>query len=130
MLVIHDDNSIYLTRGDVASIQITALNSSGEEYLFKSGDIVRFSIFEKGRYDNLVLRRDVEVTTETKFVSINLSGNDTKIGELINKPKQYWYEVELNPDTAPQTIIGYDNNGPKILTLFPEGVEPEWALNQ
>ena len=130
MLVIHDDNSIYLTRGDIASIQITALNSSGEEYLFKSGDIVRFSIFEKGRYDNLVLRRDVEVTTETKFVSINLSGNDTKIGELINKPKQYWYEVELNPDTAPQTIIGYDNNGPKILTLFPEGVEPEWLLNQ
>lgn len=130
MLVIHDDNSIYLTRGDIASIQITALNSSGEEYLFKSGDIVRFSIFEKGRYDNLVLRRDVEVTTETKFVSINLSGNDTKIGELINRPKQYWYEVELNPDTAPQTIIGYDNNGPKILTLFPEGVEPEWLLNQ
>ena len=130
MLVIHDDNSIYLTRGDIASIQITALNSSDEEYLFKNGDIVRFSIFEKGRYDNLVLRRDVEVTTETKFVSINLSGNDTKIGELINKPKQYWYEVELNPDTAPQTIIGYDNNGPKILTLFPEGVEPEWLLNQ
>ena len=130
MLVIHDDNSIYLTRGDIASIQITALNSSGEEYMFKNGDIVRFSIFEKGRYDNLVLRRDVEVTTETKFVSINLSGNDTKIGELINKPKQYWYEVELNPDTAPQTIIGYDNNGPKILTLFPEGVEPEWLLNQ
>lgn len=130
MLVIHDDNSIYLTRGDIASIQITALNSSGKEYLFKNGDIVRFSIFEKGRYDNLVLRRDVEVTTETKFVSINLSGNDTKIGELINKPKQYWYEVELNPDTAPQTIIGYDNNGPKILTLFPEGVEPEWLLNQ
>lgn len=130
MLVIHDDNSIYLTRGDIASIQITALNSSGEEYLFKNGDIVCFSIFEKGRYDNLVLRRDVEVTTETKFVSINLSGNDTKIGELINKPKQYWYEVELNPDTAPQTIIGYDNNGPKILTLFPEGVEPEWLLNQ
>lgn len=130
MLVIHDDNSIYLTRGDIASIQITALNSSGEEYLFKNGDIVRFSIFEKGRYDNVVLRRDVEVTTETKFVNINLSGNDTKIGELINKPKQYWYEVELNPDTAPQTIIGYDNNGPKILTLFPEGVEPEWLLNQ
>ena len=130
MLVIHDDNSIYLTRGDIASIQITALNSSGEEYLFKNGDIVRFSIFEKGRYDNLVLRRDVEVTTETKFVNINLSGNDTKIGELINKPKPYWYEVELNPDTAPQTIIGYDNNGPKILTLFPEGVEPEWLLNQ
>lgn len=130
MLVIRDDNSIYLTRGDIASIQITALNSSGEEYLFKNGDIVRFSIFEKGRYDNLVLRRDVEVTTETKFININLSGNDTKIGELINKPKPYWYEVELNPDTAPQTIIGYDNNGPKILTLFPEGVEPEWLLNQ
>ena len=130
MLAIRDDNSIYLTRGDIASIQITALNSSGEEYLFKVGDIIRFSIYEKGRFDNLVLRKDAEVTTETIFVNINLSGSDTKFGELIHKPKQYWYEVELNPDTAPQTIIGYDDNGPKILTLFPEGVEPEWALNQ
>ena len=130
MLVIHDDNSIYLTRGDIASIQIAALNSSGEEYLFKVGDIIRFSVYEKGRFDNLVLRRDAEVTTETNFVNINLSGSDTKFGELIHKPKHYWYEVELNPDTAPQTIIGYDDNGPKILTLFPEGVEPEWALNQ
>ena len=130
MLVIRDDNSIYLTRGDIASIQITALNSSGEGYQFKVGDIIRFSVYEKGRFDSLVLRRDAEVTTETKFVNINLSGSDTKFGELIHKPKQYWYEVELNPDTAPQTIIGYDDNGPKILTLFPEGVEPEWALNQ
>lgn len=33
----------------------------------------------------------------------------------------YWYEVELNPETEAQTIIGYDEDGPKIFRLYPEG---------
>lgn len=48
-------------------------------------------------------------------------GDETKIGEYISKPKEYWYEIELNPETYPQTIIGYDEDGPKVLILYPEG---------
>lgn len=41
---------------------------------------------------------------------------------MVNKPTDFWYEVELNPDTAPQTIIGYDKEtGAKIFRLYPEG---------
>ena len=122
MFVINADKSIYLTRGDIAAIEVSANTSENASYVFKSGDKVRFRVTEKGRLDEIVLTKDVTIETETSVVTINLDNSDTKIGELINKPKDYWYEVELNPDTLPQTFIGYDADGPKIFRLFPEGV--------
>lgn len=121
MFSINSDYSIYLTRGDIASIEIGAKKSETEDYIFQTGDVVRFRVFEKKRCDNVVLQKDIKVEEETDSVVINLGRSDTKLGELIHKPKEYWYEVELNPDTTPQTIIGYDADGPKILMLFPEG---------
>jgi hypothetical protein len=58
-------------------------------------------------------------------VTIFLDGKDTKFEDLISKPKDYWYEVELNPDAHPQTIIGYGEDGPVLFKLFPEGAEVE-----
>ena len=52
-----------------------------------------------------------------------LSSEETKIGNVISKPVVYWYEIEINPDSAPITIIGYDNDGAKELILYPEGVD-------
>lgn len=121
MFTINDDRSIYLTRGDIAVIEISAMTSETETYTFQVGDVVRFNVFEKKRCDIVVLQKDVTVDAETTSVTIILDMADTKLGELINKPKEYWYEVELNPDTMPQTIVGYDDDGPKILRLFPEG---------
>jgi hypothetical protein len=63
------------------------------------------------------------VQSSTQQVTITLTGEDTKLGNPISKPEDYWYEVELNPLTAPQTIIGYDEKGPKVLRLYPEGGE-------
>jgi hypothetical protein len=80
-------------------------------------------VFEKKGCDCVVLQKDVKVTEDTTTVSITLEKNETKIGTLINKPKDYWYEIELNPETAPQTIIGYDEEGAKLFKLFPEGRE-------
>lgn len=121
MFVINADKSIYLTRGDIAAIEVSANTEENTQYIFKSGDVVRFRVTEKGRLDEMVLSKDVIVENESTVVTINLDSSDTKIGELINKPKDYWYEVELNPETLPQTFIGYDANGPKIFRLFPEG---------
>ena len=36
----------------------------------------------------------------------------------MNIPTEYWYEIELNNEN---TVIGYDNNGPKLFVLYPEG---------
>lgn len=121
MFVINHDKSIYLTRGDIAAIELSANTDENSPYVFKSGDKVRFKVCEKGRLDSVVIEKDVIVEAETSTVTVNLDSVDTKIGETINKPRDYWYEVELNPETVPQTFIGYDADGPKIFRLFPEG---------
>lgn len=116
-----ETKQIELTRGNVATIGVTAKNDDETDYIFVVGDIVRFKIFEKKDCEKVVLQKDVKVTEQTDIVNVELTGEETKIGGLINKPVDYWYEIELNPDTNTQTIIGYDKNGPKIFTLYPEG---------
>jgi hypothetical protein len=80
-------------------------------------------VFEKKACNCVVLTQDFRVTEATDKVDITLTSEDTTIGDTISKPVDYWYEVELNPMTAPQTIIGYDEDGPKVFKLFPEGGE-------
>lgn len=120
MFKINDDLSIYATRGDAMLFHVTAETDSGA-YTFRQGDTVRIKVFEKKGCDCVVLQKDFPVEVEADTVEIMLTGEDTKIGELIHKPKPYWYEVELNPLTHPQTIVGYDEDGPKEFRLFPEG---------
>lgn len=120
MFVINDDLSIYITRGDAAVFSVGA--TIGEaEYTFREGDVVRFKVFAKKDCEDVVLKKDITVTEATSRVQIELNREETKIGEVISKPTAYWYEVELNPDTHPQTIIGYDDNGAKVFMLYPEG---------
>lgn len=120
MFVINEDLSIYLTRGDSAVFSVGA-TIGGTEYTFKEGDVVRFKVFGKKNCDDVVLKKDITVSEATSRVQIALDSDETKIGDVISKPTDYWYEVELNPDTYAQTIIGYDENGAKVLTLYPEG---------
>lgn len=113
MYVVNDDLSIYCTRGDYCHIPV--------QHQFKTGDVVRFKAFRKKDCATVVIQRDFTVEAEADSFVIPLTGEDTKIGEVISKPVDYWYEVELNPDTNPQTIIAYDEDGAKVFKLFPEG---------
>ena len=115
------NNSIFLTRGDAINISVTANVGDGEPYTFKSGDVVRLKVFQKNDCDDIKIQKDIVVESDTTNVFISLTKDETKIGDIINKPAIYWYEIELNPDTTSQTIIGYDENGPKIFKIFPEG---------
>lgn len=122
MLTIDRDYNIELTRGDVLPLNITATNKDGTDYEFKTDDVIRFKIIEKDKCNCVIVQKDVTVKQPTTMVQLDLTKDDTKIGKLINKPVDYWYEVELNPDTNPQTIIGYTKeNGGKLFTLLPEG---------
>ncbi len=125
MFIINEDKSIYITRGDVAFFSIKTKTDTGETYKFQAGDVVRFKVFEKKACENVVLSKDFGIEAETEEVGIYLEEKDTKIGDVISKPTDYWYEVELNPYTDPQTIIGYDEDGAKVFKLFPEGNEKE-----
>lgn len=120
MFKINNDLSIYVTRGDMMAFSVSA-DVGNIAYTFKEGDIVRIKVFEKNGCHCVVLQEDFPATEGLNKVDIYLTGEKTKIGELISKPKDYWYEIELNPLTNPQTLVGYDEDGAKIFRLFPEG---------
>ena len=127
MFTLNEDLSIYATRGDIVFFSVAA-DDNGKPYTFKAGDVVRIKIYGKKDVESVVLQKDFPVTEDSTNVEIFLTEEDTKIGEAISKPKDYWYEVELNPYNNPQTIIGYDDNGAKVFKLFPEGDDvPEWT---
>lgn len=116
-----EDTTIKLTRGDAASIEIAMTDNSGDTATFHTGDIVRFSVIQRKNHSNILLSKDIVVETESETVTFTFTSEETRLGEVINKPIDYWYEVQVNPDSFAQTIIGYDDNGPKIFRLYPEG---------
>lgn len=122
MFKLNDDLSIYATRGDTVFFKVGAYNEYTEtNYAFQPGDTVRIKIFGKKNPGTVYLEKSFAVTEECEQVTVYLGHADMRFGELISKPTDYWYEVELNPDTEAQTIIGYDEDGPKIFRLYPEG---------
>lgn len=130
MFQLNDDLSIYVTRGDAVYLKIKAYNKIDKtDYTFKAGEVLRIKVFGKKNCENVVLQKNFPVTADTAAVDIILEKEDTKFGEVISKPTDYWYEVELNPDTdTPQTIIGYDEDGARLFRLFPEGADiPEYV---
>ena len=119
-----EDLTISCTRGDVGTFGVGATVGKGENksrYVFRSGDVVRFTVCEKKNYSNVVLQKNFNAIEGSETVEIHLTGEDTKFGGIISKPVDYWYEIELNPDTNPQTIIGHNDDGAKVFKLFPEG---------
>ena len=127
MFTVNDDLSIYATRGDIVFFTVEA-EDNGVAYKFQPGDVVRIKVYGRKDAENVVLQKDFPVTAETESVEVYLTEEDTKIGAVISKPTDYWYEVELNPYNNPQTIIGYDEDGAKVFKLFPEGDDiPEYV---
>ena len=124
MFKINDDLTIECTRGDAATFTVGA-NVGGTPYTFREGDVVRFSVCTKKDYSDVVLQKNTVVKSATEAVEIHLEGKDTKLGDGINKATEFWYEVELNPDTYPQTIIGHTEDGAKVFMLYPEGIKEE-----
>lgn len=114
--------TINITRGDVASFKVSA-NEGRKKYVFKNGDIVRFRILKYQDYNTILKSKDVQAVEGETEVQIDLIPEDTRISEIKSKAEKYFYEIELNPDTVPQTIIGYDKDGAKIINIYPEGAD-------
>ena len=121
MIKIDEEKTIHLTRGDTATIVVTAQNDDGSNYEFQKGDTLRLKVMSKKKVEEIVLTKDIIIDSNKESVEIELTSDETRIGDYINKPVTYWYEVELNPDNNSTTIIGYDENGPKQFKLYPEG---------
>ncbi len=124
MFIMNEDKSINMTRGDAATFSFTTDND-GNPFSFNEETIARFKVFERKACENVVLMKDFAVDTVKNEIVIRLDSRDTKFGGVISKPTVYWYEVELDPEGAAQTVIGYDDNGAKIFRLYPEGADVE-----
>lgn len=125
-----EGKNIQITRGDILPLTISADNEvDGNLYEFQIGDVIRFKIMQVNKVENVLLEKDFSINEISTEKQIEITADEMKIGELINKSKDYWYEIELNPDTEKtQTIVGYEINDigkpdPAILTLLPEGGE-------
>ena len=122
MFKVNDDLSIYANRGDIVIFGVDA-EDDGKPYKFQPGDILRVTIYGKKDAEDVVLQKDFPVNEVCETVSIYLTGEDTTIGDVISKHKDYWYDIKLNPDTAQQTIVGYFEEGAVLFRLFPEGAD-------
>lgn len=118
-----EKGNIYITRGDMLPLSISMLNQDKSQYLFKAGEVIGFKVIEKENMANVLVDKRFKIEEDTEFVDIDLLSEDTRIGELINEPEEYWYEIELNPDTSEtNTIVGYDQKkGAPLFVLLPEG---------
>ena len=103
--------TISVNRGDEnQSFSFSIPTSDLESYTFQIGDIVKFGVYEANKLDeNAVLLKEYTIDEAKTKVTLNFGKNDFVIGDLINKPVTYWYEIQLNGNT----IIGYDEDGAK-----------------
>ena len=123
MFYIEKGINIYVTRGDKLPLAITMQNQDKTPYIFKRDEVIGFKVIEKDNMANVLVDKRFTVQEDTENVDIDLLSEDTRIGELINEPEEYWYEIELNPDTPDtNTIVGYDQKkGAPLFVLLPEG---------
>lgn len=136
MITIGEDNrTIYLTRGDKTGkffklafyFPIWNFKTQEEEkYTFKLTDKIAFVVKEKKGYTKTEVLRIEKTLAEmgevepTQYPEIQLTEEDTKAFDLLNKKKTYWYDIVLNDTT---TILGYDEEGASKLVVYPEADE-------
>ena len=117
-----DKGNIYLTRGDILNLDVSITDSEDNPYTFTTSDILVFSVKENYTDTTPLLRKNVTFDEETTVATIELTKEDTSIGDLINRPAKYVYDISLNGD---QTVIGYDEKGKKLFVLYPEVSDDE-----
>ena len=116
-----DGTTIKINRGDIMNFKFSIPLETGENHKFKVGDVLSFGVFGKKEMDELPLlyKEFIVEEEDTEKVSMSFTSEEMKFGELINKPTDYWYEIQLN---GKQTVLGYDDvTGAKIIRLYPEG---------
>ena len=86
MLIIDNNNTINLTRGDNCDIIVTVYDLNGDEYELQTGDTMLFTIKINCETQDIVIQKDI---TEDSIIS--LSHNDTKSLAY----GSYVYDVQL-----------------------------------
>ena len=130
-----DKRTIYLTRGDETSeffrlafyFPIWNYETQQEEkYLFQLDDKISFIVMKKKGYTQEEIFRVEKTLREmgevepTYYPEIQLTSEDTKKFDLLDKSATYWYDLLLNNDT---TMLGFviddddKTSGSKLIVL-------------
>lgn len=122
-----DGTTIYCTRGDNGNtlgnnIEFGYEDVDGNPVSFTVGQRVIFKVFDPKNVQNVLIQKEIIVEEICNSITIPLTDEDTSFGDYINKPIKYNYEISID-DTG--TIIGYDEEGPKLFILLPEGGEKQ-----
>lgn len=97
MLIIHDDRTIELTRGDTAYITVSI-----SDYKFDIGDVIKFCVKRRATDTEYLFKKVVEVQESAEVVVIKIEPKDTKEALF----KDYVYDVEyINKNGDVNTII-------------------------
>lgn len=118
MEVIDSRYTVIHNRGSKGALRLLA--SAVSTGTFKAGDVIKFSIVEKDDYANVVLQKRFTVKEDCTEFFLVFTGEEMKIGDIISKKKEYYYEIELNEDT---TLLGSYKDGHKRFVLYPEAGE-------
>lgn len=115
-----EEKTIRISRGNKATIELK-VPVDDDYYEFQINDKIALKIYEQKGLNKIYLKKIItDIKQASKTVDINIKASDSEIGELENKPITYWYEIILNDE---QTLIGYDDEGPKEFILYPEGYD-------
>lgn len=114
-----EGKTISINRGDEGqSFDLKVPINDTEYYTFKTTDIIKFGVYKRNGFNKQpIILKTIIPEEETQTLTITLTQEETRIGDLINNPVVYWYEIQLNDNT----IIGYDESGAKEFILYPEG---------
>jgi len=107
-------NTLYITRGDGGTLTL-----SWEGHTFPVGAEIDVNIYRENGMDSAPLKTWSvgPLSSELEEIEIDVSGTDTQLDSPITEPAQYWWEAVYGDNT----FIGYDEQGPKILNLYPGG---------
>lgn len=111
-------DTFYVTRGDKGVFDLSL-----DDYTFKVEDVIHFKIYEaQGLNKPPVKDIVIEVKEEQDVLEVEFTSENTRFGEMLNEEKEYWYEIELNGN---QTPYCFDEKGPKMFLLYPEGADSD-----
>lgn len=115
MLKIKNKN-IYLNRGDAVNIQVACNNAT-----FEKNDYIKFYIMEQDKAQNVLFEKKFTIEADSNTVNIALTSDETKTicPAFDTGYKTFWYEIEYNGSI---TLMGYDDNGAKLLVIYPEAI--------
>lgn len=123
MFKINEDLSIHITRGDSALIDVEVTDSNGNAHDFSASEEITLRVSEAKESGKAIISVLANLTEDPKKAQIFLTEEHTrKIGNPVSKPIDFWYEISIRnkADNSVQTVIGYDENGAKVLRLYPE----------